>query len=137
VTSLREWLIGLGIAVLCLVASWALLLVLARRLPPGILRDLAAFIPDCVTAVRRLRKDPRVPRRARIAIVIAGIWVASPIDLIPEFIPVIGPLDDIVVVALALRYAGRQVPREVLMAAWPGEPRLLERLLGPSAGRND
>jgi uncharacterized membrane protein YkvA (DUF1232 family) len=128
------WLTGLGIGLLCLVASWALLLVLARRLPPGILRDLAAFIPDCVTTVRRLRKDPRVPRRARIAIVLAGIWVASPIDLIPEFIPVIGPLDDIVVVALALRYAGRQVPREVLMAAWPGEPRLLERLLGPASG---
>jgi uncharacterized membrane protein YkvA (DUF1232 family) len=132
VTSLHDWLIGIGIALVCLVASWALLLVLARRLPPGVLRDLAAFIPDCVTTVRRLRKDPRVPRRARIAIIIAGIWVASPIDLIPEFIPVIGPLDDIVVVALALRYAGRQVPREVLMAAWPGEPRLLERLLGPA-----
>jgi len=131
----RDWLLGLGIALACLVAGWALLLVLARRLPPGILRDLAAFIPDCVTTVRRLRKDPRVPRRARIAIVIAGIWVASPIDLIPEFIPVIGPLDDIVVVALALRYAGRQVPREVLMAAWPGEPRLLERLLGPATPR--
>jgi uncharacterized membrane protein YkvA (DUF1232 family) len=96
-----------------------------------ILRELAAFIPDCVTTVRRLRKDPRVPRRAKIAVVIAGIWVASPIDLIPEFIPVIGPLDDIVVVALALRYAGRQVPREVLTASRPGEPRLLERLLGP------
>jgi uncharacterized membrane protein YkvA (DUF1232 family) len=132
VNSWSGWLTGLGIGLLCLAASWALLLLLARRLPPGILRDLAAFIPDCVTAVRRLRKDPRVPRRARIAIVLAGIWVASPIDLIPEFIPVIGPLDDIVVVALALRYAGRQVPREVLMAAWPGEPRLLERLLGPA-----
>ena len=131
-TSLRDWLVGLGIALVCLVLSWALLLVLARRLPPGVLRDLAAFIPDCVTTVRRLRKDPRVPRRARIAIIIAGIWLASPIDLIPEFLPVIGPLDDIVVVALALRYAGRQVPREVLMAAWPGEPRLLERLLGPA-----
>ena len=129
---MRDWLVGLGVALACLVGSWALLLVLARRLPPGILRDLAAFIPDCVTTVRRLRRDPRVPRRARIAIVIAGMWVASPIDLIPEFIPVIGPLDDIVVVALALRYAGRQVPREVLMAAWPGEPRLLERLLGPA-----
>jgi len=128
---MRDWLVGLGVALGCLVASWAVLLVLARRLPPGSLRDLAAFIPDCVTAVRRLRKDPRVPRRARIAIVVAGIWVASPIDLIPEFIPVIGPLDDIVVVALALRYAGRQVPRDVLMAAWPGDPRLLERLLGP------
>ena len=42
----------------------------------------------------------------------------------------IGPLDDVLVVALALRYAGWQVPREVLVAAWPGEPRLLERLLG-------
>jgi uncharacterized membrane protein YkvA (DUF1232 family) len=127
---MRDWLIGLGVAVGLVVLSWALLLVAARRLPPGILRDLAAFIPDCVTTVRRLRRDPRVPRSARIAIVLAGIWVASPIDLIPEFIPVIGPLDDIVVVALALRYAGRRVPREVLLEAWPGESRLLERLLG-------
>ncbi|MET7968523.1 DUF1232 domain-containing protein [Micromonospora sp. NPDC005305] len=128
---MRDWLIGLGVAVVCLLASWALLVLLARRLPPGILRDLAAFIPDCLTTVRRLRRDPRVPRRARVAIVFAGLWLASPIDLIPEFLPVIGPLDDIVVVALALRYAGRQVPRQVLLDAWPGEPRLL-RLLGPA-----
>ena len=127
---MRDWLIGLGIAIVLLLASWGVLIILARRLPPGILRDLAAFIPDCVTTVRRLRKDPRVPRRAKTAVILAGLWVASPIDLIPEFIPVIGPLDDIVVVALALRYAGRQVPRDVLMAAWPGEPRLIERLLG-------
>jgi uncharacterized membrane protein YkvA (DUF1232 family) len=127
----RQWLIGLGIAFGCVILSWLLLFVLARRLPPGLLRDLAAFIPDCVTTIRRLRREPRVPRRAKIAILIAGIWVASPIDLIPEFIPVIGPLDDIVVVALALRYAGRQVPRDVLLAAWPGERRLIERLLGP------
>jgi uncharacterized membrane protein YkvA (DUF1232 family) len=128
--TIRDWAIGLGLALAALVASWLLLIVLARRLPPGILRDLAAFIPDCVTTVRRLRADPRVPRRAKVAVVLAGLWVASPIDLIPEFIPVIGPLDDIVVVALALRYAGRQVPREVLLAAWPGERRLIERLLG-------
>lgn len=128
---MRDWLIGLGVAVACLLASWALLVLLARRLPPGILRDLAAFIPDCLTTVRRLRRDPRVPRRAKVAIVFAGLWLASPIDLIPEFLPVIGPLDDIVVVALALRYAGRQVPRQVLLDAWPGEPRLLLRLLGP------
>lgn len=127
---MRNWFIGLAMAIGLLLASWGLLIILARRLPPGIVRDLAAFIPDCVTAVRRLRKDPRVPLRAKIAIVFAGIWVASPIDLIPEFIPVIGPLDDIVVVALCLRYAGRQVPRDVLLAAWPGETRLIERLLG-------
>src|SRR5258706_2439564 len=126
---MHAWLTGLAIGTGALLASWGLLFLAARQLPPGILRDLAAFIPDCVTTVRRLRKDPRVPRRAKVAIVFAGLWVASPIDLIPEF-PVIGPLDDIVVVALALRYAGRQVPRDVLMAAWPGEPRLIERLLG-------
>ncbi|MEU5722220.1 DUF1232 domain-containing protein [Micromonospora sp. NPDC047738] len=127
---MHDWLLALATAIALLLASWALLILLARRLPPGTLRDLAAFIPDCITTVRRLRKDPRVPRRAKIAILIAGLWVASPIDLIPEFLPVIGPLDDIVVVALALRYAGRQVPRDVLLAAWPGEPRLIERLLG-------
>lgn len=130
---MRGWWIGLGVGFGLLVLSWLLLVVLARRLPPGVLRDLVAFIPDCVTTVRRLRRDPRVPRRARVAVVLAGIWVASPIDLIPEFLPVIGPLDDIVVVALALRYAGRQVPREVLLEAWPGDPGLIERLLGPRA----
>ena len=127
---LLNWLIGLGVAAGMVVLSWAVLLVAARRLPPGLLRDLAAFIPDCVTTVRRLRRDPRVPRSARVAIVVAGLWVLSPIDLIPEFIPVIGPLDDVVVVALALRYAARRVPPQVLRQAWPGEPRLLERLLG-------
>jgi uncharacterized membrane protein YkvA (DUF1232 family) len=128
---MRDWLVGLGVAILVVVGSWGLLILLAKRMPPGILRDLAAFIPDCVTAMRRLRNDPRVPRRAKIAVLLAVVWVVSPIDLIPEFLPVIGPLDDIVVVALALRYAGRQVPRDVILAAWPGEPRLLERLLGP------
>ena len=111
-------------------AMWVVLLLLAARLPPGVARDLASFIPDCVTLVRRLRRDPRVPRSAKLAVFIAGIWVASPIDLIPEFLPVIGPLDDIVVVALALRFAARRVPREVVLEAWPGEPRLIERLLG-------
>jgi uncharacterized membrane protein YkvA (DUF1232 family) len=125
-----DWATGLAIGAGLLIASWGLLILLAKRLPPGTARDLAAFIPDCVTTVRRLRKDPRVPRRAKIAIVLAGLWVASPIDLIPEFIPVIGPLDDIIVVALALRYAGRRVPRDVLLGAWPGDPRLIERLLG-------
>lgn len=128
---MRDWLVGLGIAAGCVIASWALLVILAKRLPPGVVRDLAAFIPDCLTTVRRLRNDPRVPRRAKVAALVAGLWVASPIDLIPEFLPVVGPLDDIVVVALALRYAGRQVPRAVLLEAWPGNPRLLERLLGP------
>ena len=127
------WLRAVLVAVALMVATWALLVVLARRLPPGLLRDLASFVPDCVTTIRRLRGDPRVPRRAKVVVALAGLWLLSPIDLLPEFLPVIGPLDDVLVVALALRYAARQVPREVLVAAWPGEPRLLERLLGGRA----
>ena len=130
---MHRWLTWLLVAAGLMVASWAVLVVLARRLPPGPLRELARFIPDCLTTVRRLRTDPRVPRHAKVAVVLAGLWLASPIDLLPEFLPVIGPLDDVVVVALALRYAARQVPRQVLLDAWPGDPRLLERLLGPAA----
>jgi uncharacterized membrane protein YkvA (DUF1232 family) len=114
----------------CLLASWAVLILLAARLPPGIMKELVRFLPACVTMIRRLRRDPRVPRSAKIAVLLAMVWVISPIDLIPEFLPVVGPLDDVVVVALALRYAGRRVPRSVILEAWPGDPRLIERLLG-------
>jgi uncharacterized membrane protein YkvA (DUF1232 family) len=123
---LRLLLIGIGL----LVASWALLVLLAARLPEGSLKELASFLPDCVATVRRLRSDPRVPRRAKLVVGFAGLWVLSPIDLIPEFLPVIGPLDDVVVVALALRYAARQVPPELLFEAWPGRRSVMERLLG-------
>src|SRR6195952_2275303 len=98
-------LVGFGV----LIASWALMILLARRLPPGLARDLATVLPACVTPARRLRKDPLVPRRVKVAVAFAGLWVLSPIDLIPEFLPVIGPLDDIVVVALAARPAERRI----------------------------
>ena len=111
------------------VTSWVVMVLFARRLPPGLLRDAAEFLPACVTTARRLRGNPAVPRRAKVALLIAIVWVLSPIDLLPEFLPVIGPLDDVVAVVLLLRYAARQVPRDVLLAAWPAETRLLERLL--------
>lgn len=123
-------LIGLLLVGAVLIAStWGLMMVLAHRLPPGAARDLATVLPACLTTVNRLRRDPRVPRGAKIAVAVAAVWVVSPIDLIPEFLPVIGPLDDVVVVALALRYAARRVPRDVLFDAWPAEPRILDRLV--------
>jgi uncharacterized membrane protein YkvA (DUF1232 family) len=106
-----------------LAVTWTVLVVLAARLPPGLLRDAAAFLPQAARAARPLARDPRVPRRARLAVVVAGLWILSPIDLVPEFLPVIGPLDDIVVVALALRYAARRVPHDLLAEACPATPR--------------
>src|SRR3954452_14518864 len=126
----REWLNGIGIAAAVMVATWGLLILLARRLPEGTAKELARFLPACLTTVRRLRRHPAVPRRAKLAVGFAGLWVLSPIDLIPEFLPVIGPLDDVVVVALALRYAARRAPRDVVLEAWPGDRRIIERLLG-------
>lgn len=122
-----RWLL-IGCALIAL--SWLVMIVLAKRLPVGSAKDLASILPACVTTMRRLRKDPRVPRAAKAAVIFAGLWVLSPIDLIPEFLPVIGPLDDVVVVALALRFAARRVPHEAIFEAWPADPALLEKLLG-------
>jgi uncharacterized membrane protein YkvA (DUF1232 family) len=124
-----HWIV---VGVAGLLVSWMVLVALAARLPDGAVKELAGFLPACATTARRLRSDPRVPRRARLAVGFAALWVLSPIDLIPEFLPVIGPLDDVVVVALALRYAARQVPREVLLEAWPANRSTIERLLGTS-----
>ena len=123
------WIRWLAIAVALWIASWAVLVVLAKRLPPGVLKDLAGVLPACVATARRLRRDSRVPRRVKFAVAFAALWVLSPIDLIPEFLPVIGPLDDVVVVALVLRYAARRIPRQAIEEAWTGEPHVLERLL--------
>ncbi|HEX3087320.1 MAG TPA: DUF1232 domain-containing protein [Ilumatobacteraceae bacterium] len=127
---LLHWLL---IAAFFIVLSWVVMIVLAKRLPPGLTKDLASVLPACVTTARRLRKDPRVPRSVKVAVAVAALWVLSPIDLIPEFLPVIGPLDDIVVVALALRYAARRVPPEALVDAWPAERRILARLAPATA----
>jgi len=127
---LLRWVV---VAVVVIALSWLVMIVLAKRLPPGLAKDLATVLPACVTTARRLRKDPRVPRRVKVAVAFAGLWVLSPIDLIPEFLPVIGPLDDIVVVALALRYAARRIPPQALVEAWPADRRILDRLAPATA----
>lgn len=124
-----------GVALALWAISCLLMVLLASRLPDGLLKQVAQFLPACVTTARRLRRHPDVPRRAKLALLVAIAWVVSPIDLLPEFLPVIGPLDDVVAVVLLLRYAGRSIPRATLLAAWPGDPALLERLLGRSAGK--
>jgi Protein of unknown function (DUF1232) len=87
---IRLILIALGLWV----TSWVVMVLLAGRLPKGLLRDLTEFLPACVTCARRLRRHPAVPRRAKVALLVAILWVLSPIDLLPEFLPVIGPLGE-------------------------------------------
>jgi uncharacterized membrane protein YkvA (DUF1232 family) len=122
---MSSWLRAVLLAAALMVGTWALLVLLARRLPTGLLGDLASFVPACVTTIRRLRRDPRVPRRAKVVVWLAGLWLLSPIDLVPEFLPVIGPLDDVLMVALVLRYAAWQVfarcwsqPGRVSLGCW-------------------
>jgi uncharacterized membrane protein YkvA (DUF1232 family) len=93
---------------------------------------LLRLVPDVLRLVRRLMADPATPTPVRLALGGLLLWIVSPIDLIPEFLPGIGPLDDIVVAVLVLRWAGRRIGRDQLRAQWPGTPEsfaLLERLL--------
>ena len=127
-----EQLLVIGaIGVALWLVSCALMVLLAARLPDGMLKQVVEFLPACVTTARRLRRHPDVPVRAKVALLVAILWVLSPIDLIPEFLPVIGPLDDVVAVVLLLRYAARSIPRATLLEAWPSDPHLLDRVLGP------
>jgi uncharacterized membrane protein YkvA (DUF1232 family) len=90
------------------------------------------LLPDILRLVRRLLADPATTRGHRAALIGLMVWIASPIDLVPEFLPVIGPLDDLVVTALVLRWVARGVGRNRLRELWPGPPEgfaLLERLL--------
>jgi uncharacterized membrane protein YkvA (DUF1232 family) len=128
----EKLLVVAAIATALWLVTCLLMVLLASRLPDGLLKQVVEFLPACVTTARRLRRHPDVPRRARVALLVAIVWVVSPIDLLPEFLPVIGPLDDVVAVVLLLRYAARSIPRGVLLEAWPGDPALLARLLGPA-----
>ena len=77
-------------------------------------------MPDCAVLFKRLLRDPRVPRRAKAALAFAVPYLASPIDLIPDFIPVLGQLDDALVVIAVLDYVARRAGRDVVAELWPG-----------------
>ena len=94
------------------------------------LRDLVRIVPDILRLIRRLLGDPATPRGARLALLGLLAWLISPIDVIPEFIPVLGPLDDVVVAVLVLRYVRRRVGEQALRREWPGSPEGFELLLG-------
>ena len=100
-------------------------------------KELAAFLPNLLLLFRGLVRDPRCPRRSKALLIFAAVWIASPIDLIPEFIPLLGPLDDAVVAALVLRHVLKKAGPEVVRDHWRGDPETIVRLLRASGLRGD
>jgi uncharacterized membrane protein YkvA (DUF1232 family) len=122
-----DWLLlGLG-ATLAVYAALLVGLVLAGR--RGDARALATFIPDCLVLLRSLLRDPRVPRRRKLLLLALLGYLAMPIDVVPDFIPIAGQLDDSIVVALVLRSVLRSGGPELLREHWQGPQRSLDVLL--------
>jgi uncharacterized membrane protein YkvA (DUF1232 family) len=126
-----DWQPVVGVLV-GLALAWALFIGLLWLVRPrdSRLRDALALVPDLVRLVRGLLADPATPRGVRVALVVLLVWLVSPIDLIPEFIPVLGPLDDVVVAVLVLRYVRRRLGTEVLRQRWTGSDAGFDLLLG-------
>jgi uncharacterized membrane protein YkvA (DUF1232 family) len=110
-------LIALG-ATLALYALFVLGLVLSGH--RGQARAVAGFVPDCALLFKRLAADPRVSRRRKAALVLLAGYLVMPLDLVPDFIPVAGQLDDAILVALVLRWVVRGGGEELVRAHWPG-----------------
>ena len=123
------------VALTAIAISWLLLVAFLWLHRPS--RDLAAatlhLIPDLVRLVRGLLRDSGTPLSVRVALAGLLLYLLSPIDLIPDFVPVLGSADDVIVAAGVLRWIGRRVGLDDLRARWTGDPagfEVLRRLLG-------
>ncbi|MFI6511200.1 YkvA family protein [Streptosporangium sp. NPDC050855] len=132
------WDVALGVGV-ALVAGWLLLLValLVVRPEAGLLREALRILPDLLRLLRRLAADESLPRGVRVRLGLLMLYLAMPIDLIPDFIPVLGYADDAIVVTAVLRGVVRRAGLEAVRGHWPGTPAGFDALcrltgLGPS-----
>ena len=126
-------LVALG--TLAAYAAFVGLLVLLGRRQDA--RAVAGFVPDCAVFFARLLRDPRVPRRHKLLLGLLVGYLAMPFDLVPDFIPVAGQLDDAILVLVVLRTVLRRNRSELLAEPWPGPQSSLElmlRLAGLSKG---
>jgi uncharacterized membrane protein YkvA (DUF1232 family) len=121
------WDVVVGVAVGLLLA-WVLLIGALWLAKPDetTLREALRLVPDVVRLVSRLARAPEVPRGVRLGLLVLLAYLASPIDLVPDFVPVLGYADDAVVVALTLRWVVRHAGVEALERYWPGTPEGLD-----------
>jgi len=126
----------IGVVVGLVVLWLALLLLFWIFRPKDVpVREVVRLIPDLLRLLRSVIGDRGAPLDVRIVLVGLLIWILSPIDLIPEFIPGLGPLDDVIVAIVALRYTRRRLGTEALRERWTGSDdgfRLLLRVVGGS-----
>lgn len=123
---LPAWAYALAVAVVVYAALVLLLVASGRR---ALAREAALVLPNLIRLFHGLLRDPAVPWHAK-AVLAAGIaYLAFPIDLVPDFVPVAGTLDDAIVAALVLGYVGRVSGREAILRHWRGDPQVIRRLL--------
>lgn len=91
-------------------------------------KALLRALPDIARLVARLVGDPVLPRSVKIALAAAAVYLASPVDLLPDFIPLLGYLDDVLLAAVLLDGILNWVDRALVLKYWPGTPESLERL---------
>ncbi|WP_194163624.1 YkvA family protein [Mycolicibacterium sp. P1-5] len=117
------WMIpvSLGAALILLWLALAVTLWLLKPDDVGI-ADLLRLLPDTLRLLKRLAADPQMPRRIRVVLAGLLIFLASPIDLIPDFIPVLGYADDVIITAMVLRWVTRSAGPQALANHWPGTP---------------
>lgn len=94
----------------------------------GSLRELLWLGPHLVQLIVRLARDPRVSGRTKSVLAGVAVYLASPVDLVPDFIPLLGYLDDVLLVAIVLDGLLNHVDRAVLLEHWPGDAQSLDRV---------
>jgi uncharacterized membrane protein YkvA (DUF1232 family) len=124
------WTISLGV-VGGLVLVWAVLAAVLWLTKPDEyeLKEAFRLLPDLIRLIKRLAADPDTPSGVRIRLALLLVYLALPIDLIPDFVPVIGYADDAIIVALALRSVARHAGPQALHQHWPGTPAGLAAVL--------
>ena len=118
---MTQWLVAIAVALVCV---WLLLVITLwiARPDAASLREAVRLLPDLLRMLHRLARDDRVPRSRRIGLWVLLGYLALPIDIVPDFIPVLGYADDAILVALTVRWVVRGAGIEALARHWPGTP---------------